>query len=175
MNRTKYVCGMNTVKSLPMFMTPRQSCVRGSPTRMKQDPSGPEADEKLQHRAHHQILARMQGHSDSCAKAVPARRRARDRLLDGETPQIERSEIDNLLLFAAEDVRASAAAVAGIEQFLVAVHERLSASLSADQIDDLLAADVHDKIGELDAAMGSLLRSMGRLRGVLVITPGTKQ
>jgi hypothetical protein len=112
----------------------------------------------------------MSRHSDISANAVPANRRARDRLMEGEAPQIERSEIDNLLLFVADDLRASAAAVGGIEQFLVAVHDQLGVSLTAGQVDDLLAVDVHDKLGELDAAMGSLLRSMDRLRSVLAIT-----
>jgi hypothetical protein len=102
-----------------------------------------------------------------------AGRRARDRLLAGEVaslparlPAASRSELANLLLFVADDLRESALAVGGIESFLVAAQRVLhSDELSAARLAQLLDADdLEQRLAALDDAVTALRRSIANLR-----------
>ena len=101
-------------------------------------------------------------------------RRARDRLLSGEpvaAPALDprNSELDNLLLFVADDLREPALAVGGIEAFLVEVEDLLGRSdLGTEHLSELLGAhDVEHRVAEMDDALASLLRSLRRVRAQL--------
>ena len=99
-------------------------------------------------------------------------RRARDRLLGGEIPAPprgaggrERAELENLLLFASDDLRESALAVGGIEAFLVRARHLLdNVDDSADEIAELLQTDLEERVQALDDALSALRRSMNALQ-----------
>jgi hypothetical protein len=98
-----------------------------------------------------------------------AGRRARDRILAGQTSPSaiirSRRELENLILFLADDLRESAMAVGGIESFLVRAQRALEKP-------DLTLVELHaiaddrevDERFELLAdALGSLRRSMKQI------------
>lgn len=98
-------------------------------------------------------------------------RRARDRLLSGDAPvalAAGSSELEHLLYFVGDDLRAAALAMGGIEQFLLAAEGLLAAGPSADRVADLVGdADVDDRLGDLECALGSLVQALERLREAL--------
>jgi hypothetical protein len=98
-----------------------------------------------------------------------AGRRARDRILAGQTsPSViirSRRELENLILFLADDLRESAMAVGGIESFLVRAQRALEkpeltiAELHAIAND----GEVDERFELLADALGSLRRSMKQI------------
>lgn len=77
--------------------------------------------------------------------------------------------MDHLLYFVGDELRESALAVGGIEGFLVEVEAALrKAHPSVAGVDKLLIeADLDERVASLDDALGSLVRSLERLRAAL--------
>ena len=100
-------------------------------------------------------------------------RRARDRLLTGDPPHAGAtagsSEIDNLLYFISDDLRAAALAMGGIERFLVAARDAVGGDLLVPgEIAELVdGADAGDRLAELEDALSGLLKALDRLRQVV--------
>ncbi len=101
-------------------------------------------------------------------------RRARDRLLAGETqdlpdtvPADSRPEIRNLMLFVSDELREAALALGGIEAFLVDTQRFLDGEdgpPTAGALEDLLGRhEMDDRIQVLDDAVTQLRRSMHQL------------
>jgi len=96
-------------------------------------------------------------------------RRARDRILAGQTlpsPIIRsRRELENLILFLADDLRESALAVGGIESFLVRVTRALEKpDLSPEELHAIAVdGEVDERFELLADALGSLRRSMKQI------------
>lgn len=102
-------------------------------------------------------------------------RRARDRLLSGEPaaatellgPGQASSELDNLLMFVADDLRESTLSLSGIEAHLVAVQRLLRAGeLEPGEVDEAVGADLDGRLDALADSLGSLQRRLQRLRAV---------
>jgi len=98
-------------------------------------------------------------------------RRARDLLLRGEPSSslaFERrsSHLDNLLHFVGDDIREAALSVSGVESYLLRVQEALSLpAVTHSDLEELVTdCDLEARIGDLDAALASLLGSLNRLR-----------
>lgn len=96
-------------------------------------------------------------------------RRARDRLLSGEAPALAEepasSDLEHLMYFVGDDLRAAAMAVGGIERFLLAAERQLAEGPDADELADLVDdAAVDDRLGDLECALGSLVHALERLR-----------
>ncbi len=104
-------------------------------------------------------------------------RRARDRILSGQTqpsPVIRaRHELENLVLFLADDLRECALAVGGIESVLVRAQRALeSAGLSAADLRAIVDdKQVIERFELLSDALGSLRRSMATIQHSLESTP----
>jgi hypothetical protein len=99
-------------------------------------------------------------------------RRARDRLLDGQTasPALRgRHELDNLVLFLGDDLRESALAMGGIEAFMLRAQQALeNPDLTPEQLQRLLEdGDVAERMELLWDALSSLRQSMGRIHASL--------
>jgi hypothetical protein len=100
-------------------------------------------------------------------------RRARDRILAGQTHPgaaiRDRYELQNLVLFLADDLRESALAVGGIEAFLLRAQALLERQeLGADELRALVDDDVVvEKIDLLWDALSSLKRSMALIHDSL--------
>jgi hypothetical protein len=96
-------------------------------------------------------------------------RRARDRLAAGE-PDSElygqvSSELDNLLMFVADDLRESTLSLAGIEAHLVAVHRLLGeGALEPGEVDAAVGVDLDGRLDALADSLQSLQRRLQRLR-----------
>jgi len=93
-------------------------------------------------------------------------RRARDRILAGQTSpsaiiSAER-QLDNYVLFLADDLRESALAVGGIESFLLRAKRILEKpDVSVDELHELADdREVEERFELLADALGSLRRSM---------------
>jgi hypothetical protein len=107
-------------------------------------------------------------------KRTGAGRRARDKILTGDAQALPpsvggeaRARAQNLMLLLADELRESALAAAGIEAFLVRVHQLLDED--APRIDELaaLAADgsIEERMQNLDDALGSLRRRIQSVIG----------
>ena len=113
------------------------------------------------------MLAGMRRESDrGQGERTGVGRRARDRLLAGATtpsPSLRgRAELQNMILFLADDLRESALAMGGIEAFVMKAQKVLeNPELSIDdvrgQVDD---QDVLERLDLLWDALGSLRKSM---------------
>jgi hypothetical protein len=102
-----------------------------------------------------------------------AGRRARDRILSGQTqpsPALrDRHELKNLILFLGDDLRESALAVGGIEAFLVRAQQLLE-NPDVDPRDLKSLVDDDEVIERFDLlwdALQSLRRSMGLIHDTL--------
>jgi hypothetical protein len=109
-------------------------------------------------------MRRASDHSEG--ERTGAGRRARDRILSGETlpsPVIRgRHELENLLLFLADDLRECALAVGGIEAFLLRAQRvlekrDLEPTELREIVDDRLVVERFELLAD---ALGSLRRSM---------------
>ncbi len=100
-------------------------------------------------------------------------RRARDRILSGETlpsPVLSRRhELSNLILFLGDDLRESALAMGGIEAFLLRAQQLLEKpDLTPDELKGLVDDDeVVERIDLLWDALSSLRKSMGLIHDTL--------
>ncbi len=100
-------------------------------------------------------------------------RRQRDRILSGQTQPGEvlrdRYELQNLILFLADDLRESALAVNGIEAFLLRAQALLEkADVNPGELRELVDDDqVVERIDLLWDALSSLRRSMGLIHDTL--------
>ncbi len=100
-------------------------------------------------------------------------RRARDRWLSGDAVRPGdlggSSELQNQLLFAADDLRESAFALGGIEAFLLAVEQLLNRDdPSREEVERLLGEhDLEQRIAEMDDVLASLVRSLRRVAAQL--------
>jgi hypothetical protein len=98
-----------------------------------------------------------------------AGRRARDRILAGQTSPSaiiqSRRELENLILFLADDLRESAMAVGGIESFLVRAQRALEKpELTMAELHALADdREVEERFELLADALGSLRRSMKQI------------
>lgn len=105
-------------------------------------------------------------------------RRARDRILTGETrpsPVLSgRRELEHLVLFLGDDLRESALAVGGIEAFLLRAQQLLEQpDLSAEDLRALVEDEqVVHRIDLLTDALSSLRRSMDRIHLALKSSTG---
>jgi hypothetical protein len=79
------------------------------------------------------------------------------------------SEIDNLLYFVSDDLRAAALSVGGIERFLVAAREAVGGDLLVPgELAELVdGTDVEDRLADLEAALSGLVKALDRLRRVV--------
>lgn len=103
-------------------------------------------------------------------------RRARDRLLAGEPdPELlgqVSSELDNLLMFVADDLRESALSLAGIEAHLVAVQRLLGeGALEPAEVDAAVGVDLDGRLDALADSLQSLQRRLQRLRAACGSSP----
>lgn len=112
-------------------------------------------------------MRRASDHSEG--ERTGAGRRARDRMLSGQTlPGAairSRHELRNLILFLADDLRESALAVGGIEEFLVRAQRLLEKpDLTPDELatvaDDRQVVERFDLLSD---ALSSLRRSMAMI------------
>ena len=120
-------------------------------------------------------MRRTSDHSEG--ERTGAGRRARDRILSGETvpsPVIRgRSDLANLILFLSDDLRECALAVGGIEAFLLRARDTLEkrdlgpAELRAI-VDDRRVLERFELLAD---ALGSLRRSMAAIHDSLESTP----
>jgi hypothetical protein len=100
-------------------------------------------------------------------------RRARDRILSGETlpsPILaRRAELANLILFLGDDLRESALAMGGIEAFLLRAQRLLEKpDLTPAELEALVDDDeVVERIDLLWDALSSLRKSMGLIHDTL--------
>ncbi len=100
-------------------------------------------------------------------------RRARDRLLSGATtpsPTLSgRAELQNMILFLADDLRESALAMGGIESFVMRAQRALeNPELGAEELRALVDDDaVMERMDLLSDALTSLRRSMGLIHTTL--------
>ncbi len=100
-------------------------------------------------------------------------RRARDRLLAGATtpsPTLRgRAELQNMILFLADDLRESALAMGGIESFVMRAQRVLEhPDLSVADLEGLVAdQDVLERMDLLWDALGSLRKSMSLIHDSL--------
>jgi hypothetical protein len=100
-------------------------------------------------------------------------RRARDRLMAGAaTPSAAlaaRAELQNMILFLADDLRESAVAVGGIEAFVLRAQQILEKpDLTVEELRGLLDDDqVVERMDLLWDALASLRRSMGLIHDSL--------
>ena len=98
-----------------------------------------------------------------------AGRRARDRILAGQTAPSaiikSRRELENLILFLADDLRESAMAVGGIESFLVRAQRALEKpELTMQELHAIADdRDIDERFELLADALGSLRRSMKQI------------
>lgn len=98
-----------------------------------------------------------------------AGRRARDRILAGQTSPSSiirsRRELENLILFLADDLRESAMAVGGIESFLVRAQRALEKpELTISELHAIADdREVDERFELLADALGSLRRSMKQI------------
>jgi hypothetical protein len=96
-------------------------------------------------------------------------RRARDQILSGRSspsPVLNgRTELSNLVLFLADDLREAALAVGGIESFLFRARSVLEKpALAPEDLRDLVEdRDVVERFDLLADAIGSLRRSMASI------------
>src|SRR5262245_23494586 len=116
-------------------------------------------------------MRRASDHSEG--ERTGSGRRARDRILSGETlpsPLLRaRHDLKNLVLFLADDLRESALAVGGIEAFLVRAQRLLekpdvSAAELRTCLDDRLVLERFELLAD---ALGSLRRSMAMIHDSL--------
>ena len=102
-----------------------------------------------------------------------AGRRARDRILSGQTqpsPTLrDRHELKNLILFLGDDLRESALAVGSIEAFLLRAQQLLERpDISPSELKSLVDDDsVIERFDLLWDALSSLRRSMGLIHDTL--------
>jgi hypothetical protein len=100
-------------------------------------------------------------------------RRARDRLLAGETmpsPTLRgRAELQNMILFLSDDLRESALAMGGIEAFVMKAQKVLEKpELGVDDLRGLTDdQDVLERMDLLWDALGSLRKSMALIHATL--------
>jgi hypothetical protein len=100
-------------------------------------------------------------------------RRARDRILTGETltsPVLtRRHELANMILFLGDDLRESALAVGGIEAFLLRARQLLEKpDLTPDELRRLVDDDeVVERMDLLWDSLSSLRKSMGLIHNTL--------
>jgi hypothetical protein len=112
-------------------------------------------------------MRRTSDHSEG--ERTGAGRRARDRILSGQTVPAaairSRHELRNLILFLADDLRESALAVGGIEAFLIRAQRVLEKpDLTPEEL-AVVADDrqVIERFELLADALSSLRRSMGMI------------
>ncbi len=119
----------------------------------------------------------MRRHSDRHhGDRTGAGRRARDRILTGQTPVqgvlARRRELENLILFLGDDLRESALALGGIEAFLVSAHKTLERpDLSPESLSALVSEDIDGRIELLADALQSLRRSMRLIQETISSEP----
>jgi hypothetical protein len=113
----------------------------------------------------------MRRESDTSGRRRTGRgRRARDRLLTGDSPCTPppSTELDNLYLFVGDDIRESALSLGAIESYLLEVQSMLAdPEVRRAALDPLLDERLADSLEELDSSLASLVRRLSRLRATL--------
>lgn len=120
------------------------------------------------------MLGSMRRESDrGQGERTGAGRRARDRILAGATVPsaalAARHELQNMILFLADDLRESALAVGGIEAFVLRAQQILEKpDLTPEELRALVEDDgVVERMDLLWDALSSLRRSMGLIHDSL--------